>query len=886
MDTPFVTEERPKEHIVLIVDKENQFGGALAATIQNHATVVLVSEKNPENTSLIYIPYNKRVPEIPVGTYSHIFLFAEGQDEHDLLLPLAQKANNDNAKFVYVLPYWLYRFEITERLASLCKQWMLVLMGDVFDSKNIDSHIGQIFQQAKTHKSIALPDLGLETLRPVAFVEAIDAVLRIGFGLEKQRVCFIFSKHPFTALSVVHALQKVDPLLRIDFVSHQSTYPSPFLPEGLYLLESDYPALKKIQDNYQALEAKQKTKEEKIAPVISKKAQTNNKWKSSLVASFVGLVFLLVLPLLWTVSTTGLGSILLDTAKTQMEKGNFAEAQKYAQASSSLFEGAQMGGNVVAWEATVVGQGDALRGTSLEIHSLEELSQVVVGISEAGKSFQQVGSGKTLTPQATFNSGVISLKNALLTLQSMAYLPKNAQNELISFQPLVTLLAQTIDVSPTLFGLDRSKTYLLLLQNNAELRPGGGLIDYYAVIKVENGKIGNIDIHKVSDADMQLKGHVEPPFALRRYMTKEHWYLKDSNFSADNLKNAQTEAFFIQQELGVKADGVITMDMDFVKNLLAAVGSIHITDYNETVTPDNLFLLTQSHIEKESSSPQTKVFLPMLLTSLQKKIQLGKVSYTTLGKQIIDAFTQKHLMVAFPDVTLQQLFTINNMSSALWDPRKSEGDVVNDFTGISEANIGQNQVNQFLKRSITQDVTLNASGTISATVTIHYDNTSDEGLGGGVYKNYFRILVPQGAQMTNISLNNTPQSRFPAVIDPKVYEAKNFKAPKGIELEHTQEGGKEEYGFVVTVPSKSMLDVAVSYTLAQKLDLAQTSSSFDELLFKQPGTEADPYTFTLTYPNFLTLITGPREMKKTAGKVIVANPLTTDMDYQFTFSNQ
>lgn len=881
MDAPLVTEERPKDHIVLVVDKDNQFGSSLAAKIHTHATVVLVSEKKPESIPLIHIPYTKRVPEIPVGTYSHMFLFSEDQTEHELLLPLAEKANKDNAKFVYILPYWLYRPEVTERLASLCKYWVLVLVGDVFDMHTTTSHIGQILHQAKAHKPIALPDLGLETLRPVAFLDAVESLLRIGFGLEKDDICFIFSRHPFTALSIVHALQKVDPLLRIDFANRQSSYPSPLLPEGRFLLETEYPALKKIQETYQGVEARKGKKEEKFSPIVSKKTKGTNSWRLSIFSLVFGLFFFLALPLLWTVVVGELGSILLDNAKIQMEKGSFGKAQEYAHASSSLFKWAENGSSVMQWEAGLIGQKDAVRMVSLQLHSVEQLAQIITGISQAGENFQHAVSGNTLTPQATFTNGMISLKAALLTLQSMSYLPKNVKDEITPLQPLISLIAQTIDISPSLFGLDKPKTYLLLIQNNADLRPGGGAIEAYAVITVDKGKVGKMHFQNISDADSQLKGHVEPPFALRRYMAKQHWYLQDSNFSADNLKNAQTEAFFIQQELGIKVDGVIAMDMDFIKTLLKSVGGVHSKETNQTITADTIGTLLQSKTSSTSATTQEGEFLPHILTALQNEIQSGKVTYPTLGKFILDAFTQKHLMVAFPDVALQQLFTINNMSAALWDPRKTDLNTVNDFTGISEANIGQNQANAFVKRSITQDMLLSAAGTISGALTIHYENTGED-----AYKNYLRVLLPAGAQITNISLNNTPQSRFPAIIDPKLYEAKSFKPVKGLEIEHAQEAGKEEYGFLVTIPAKSMLDVALLYGLSQKVNLAQTTSTFDELLFKQPGTEDDPYTFTMTYPNFLTVTNGPKDMKKSASKVTITKPFATDLDYKFTFSNQ
>lgn len=888
METSVVRQEAPKEHIVLIVDKENVYGEELASRVEEHATTVLVSEQKGTATSIIYIPFTKRVPVIPEGVYSHIFLFSEEEAEHELLKPLAEKANQDNAKLIYSLPYWLYTPEITDKLASLCKRWVLVLLGDVFDSKTVSSHIGQIFEQGKKHKKISLPDLGLEAVRPIAYEDVVNIMLHVGFGLEREHVCFAFSKHPYTALSLVHLLQKNDPLLRIDFVSQDTPPKNPLLPEGIYLVDSDYPAMKKAQEAYERFELSAHRRQEKASVVVSKKADKEISWRLPVISLVVGVLFFIALPFLWTYTTLFLGDVLFARAQQEIGRRDFNQTIVDALASSTLYDYSHVGSLLLLQEAGMVGQGEKATILPQQTQSKKALAQVLVLGSQAASDFSVVLQGKTLTPQATFTQAVNETKNTLLTLGSIntQYIPASLQKEFVALQPLVAFGGQLLDVLPHILGIDSPKTYAILLQDNTELRPGGGVVVVYALVTLQNGKLGKLQIHNVYEADDELKGHVEPPFAIRRYLQQAHWYLRDSNFAIDGVKNAQNAAFFLQQETATRVDGVLAVDMSFMKAVVDSLGSVSLPEYNETLTQDNFSQIVASHAQRSTYDPtsQKKDFSSSLLRGISAKIEKDQENSLGLFKVLFAALEQKHALVAFSDAGIQQLFTINNMSNSSWDSRVQGENNVNDSTGVNEANVGVNKVNAFVTRMIKQDVTIDPAGTISAVLTLHYQNDHTNAWPGGPYANYLRFVLPQGATITNISLNAVPQSRFPAVVDPKLYETKTFKAPKGIEIEHTQEGGREVYGFLVTVPAAGSLDVALSYALAQKLDTTAQAATFDELLLKQPGSNADNYTYSLSYPQNWTLVQKPKGAKTNAQTVTVATPLATDVDYQFVFS--
>src|SRR5207244_3861579 len=150
-------------------------------------------------------------------------------------------------------------------------------------------------------------------------------------------------------------------------------------------------------------------------------------------------------------------------------------------------------------------------------------------------------------------------------------------------------------------------------------------------------------------------------------------------------------------------------------------------------------------------STQKKDFLRSLLRAIQDKLAIGNVSYGKLFTEAAQAAKEKHALFAFADKSSQDLFTVNGLSSSLWDARVKEAGTVNDFLGINEANLGVNKVNYFVDRSVDQRVVVNDIGDVSEQVTVTYTNKSKDAIWpGGGYMNYLRFIVPQNTALIKI----------------------------------------------------------------------------------------------------------------------------------------
>src|SRR3989344_4738278 len=564
---------------------------------------------------------------------------------------------------------------------------------------------------------------------------------------------------------------------------------------------------------------------------------------------FLALFVLFILPFILTLVLSLSGFVMLGFTKTAIENGSLVNAQRSVSVAKTFFSLAKKSSTLLLAEGKFIGQEKNIENTVIKNISLGyELSQMAISITDGSKVLSEVFAGRSINPQSDFAKGVKDLKNAITIfrqIEARGELPSDVRVKIKSVDNLIKIAESIIDHTPNLFGINGKKVYLVLFQNNMELRPGGGFIGSYGLLTLNAGKIASFSIADVYDADGQLKGHVEPPFAIRRYLKIPHLYLRDSNFDVDFAKGASSSAILLNAELGEIVNGVLGIDVSFVRSILEAVGHMYVAEYKETVTSANLYELTQSHAEKNffPGSRQKKDFLRSLFSAMQSKLSSNdSVSYLEMAKSIDEAISQKHLLFAFSDKNMQDVFTINKWSSSLEGSPDISSKSINDFLGINEANLGVNKANYFVKRNVSHNVRIKENGSITGEVNIDFQNSSNKWPGGD-YINYLRIILPLNTTISSISFDGVSQDIIPAITDPLIYEAKNFIKPLGLEIERYDQSGKTIYGFLMDVKAGKSKKVKIEYDLFQSIPLGSQPFSYNLQIFKQPGIDSYPYSF-------------------------------------------
>ncbi len=888
-----VTAENSTHTPLLIIDKKGSMGLSLAKQLQEQFLTVFVSGKEPSfHKNLIHIPFHKKIPVVPDNSYSHIIVFYYGEQEIiDILPSLMQKANAVNGKLLFVtsLPY--SNPELLRYLSSPAYHNMqIIIYGELFDKELSERNIVTLFiHQAKLFNRIDIPNDGLGKLYPIFLEDVLEALVATAFTSDKKRrIILLFPKHSMSELTVARLLQKKQPLLRLDFVKYKGSPPTYYLPpEGEYYF-SDYPFEKRLREVFDEYIFKEpvKMKKEKKKREFPRQPKMINPG-----VFWILFLSLLLLPILFTIMASVVGAGAMQLSIKQIEKGNIASGSNFAQfAEGSLTSAETVGESLFYVDFFAKAQKDVF---IRQIDVGKRLAETEVDLLHAMNILQAVSENKSKSPKNDFMQGIALLKNSLIIVQKMQAereLPTIIENKLVSLTPVLTPLQNTIDALPNLLGFEGKRTYLVLFQNNMELRPGGGFIGSYGILKIENGVVKDFSVRDVYDADGKLTVHVEPPYGLRRYLGANHWFLRDSNFAIDFPHDAQQAATFLNLETGEKVDGVFGMDTTFLKNVLSALGQVDVPDYKETVTADNFYMRTQMHVENNffPGSTQKKDFLGSLLTAMETRLaDHTNVKYDALLTKIGESLLGKHLFFVSSDAAIQKLFTVNNLSSSLWDGREKGKNTYLDFFGVVDANVGLNKANYYLTRSIDQKSILDATGTLTTTATVVYTNNSKKDSPfGGDYKNYVRFVLPPSAVLQSISIDDTKQDITNAVTDPAIFTANSFVPPKGLEVETGQEEGKQTVGFLLLAPTGSSKKVDITYNVVNAISPGASTFTYDLWVFKQPGTEDDSYSYSLSYPSDYQPIKLDTRLGNVGGKLVYSGTISEDTNLKVEFAKK
>lgn len=382
---------------------------------------------------------------------------------------------------------------------------------------------------------------------------------------------------------------------------------------------------------------------------------------------------------------------------------------------------------------------------------------------------------------------------------------------------------------PLVDKLDRildNKTYIVLLQNNNELRPSGGFMGSYAKLRFDGG-LKQFEVQDIYVPDGQLVGHVDPPAPINQAFGQGWWKLRDSNWDVDFASAAATVDWFFEQG-GERADGVVAVNLGLVQKWLGVIGPIEVIDYGEVVSHKNIWTLAQKHAEENffPGSTQKKDFLGAVGGELFEKTRgMGPMRQIRLMRLIYDELKRGQILVWMEDVEVQK-----EIEERKWGGRL--GRRGGDYLYIVETNLGANKANCCVTREVTQEV----DGR-NERLEIRYQNKNEfvnpkpPVFWGGNYVNYLRVVVPGGAVVKSV------------YVDERMLEEKVFDGGYGIQEDRYVVEKRGEFkiiGFWVITEAQKSTKVEIEYT-SPLAPLLISGEGYRLVVRRQTGVESFPY---------------------------------------------
>lgn len=442
-----------------------------------------------------------------------------------------------------------------------------------------------------------------------------------------------------------------------------------------------------------------------------------------------------------------------------------------------------------------------------------------------------------------FTKGRIILATSILALAGLGYVlfsyakshkTEFAASSLNLFQKVSRLLPLEADTKKELDVVnqlvqeltkqdDRVRVFMVLLQNNYELRPGGGFLGQYAVIKIKNGEIISTVVEDANLLDQRIKNaniKITPPWPLTKYSQIKRWMLRDSNFSPDFPFNAGKAEYFYRLGGGhEKFDGVIAVNADVFNHALDLTGPITMPGFGTFSSTDGALKLEEA-VEKNYLGDDVPAELKEARKNIMKQIAAEMIKRLNNIGNIpkIAEFAQselrgKDIMLFFHDTNLQAL-----VESVHWDGSVTK-DWAGDYLMVVDANLGALKSDFYVKRSLNYTVDFTSEHP-KANVSYTYNHTATHGdWRTSDYHTYTRILAPLGSKYIEPSRRHTG----------------------GIISQEATDMNKTVFGYKVDALIGQTLETGIEYTLPDTI----TSNDYHLLIQKQSGTGIIPVTVTI-----------------------------------------
>ncbi|MGQ9850010.1 MAG: DUF4012 domain-containing protein [Aggregatilineaceae bacterium] len=380
-------------------------------------------------------------------------------------------------------------------------------------------------------------------------------------------------------------------------------------------------------------------------------------------------------------------------------------------------------------------------------------------------------------------------------------------------------------------GLNETQTYLILAQNNDELRPAGGYISTYGWMTVRNGRVLDYDYRATTPNSPN-----PPPLALSSQVQIPAWWIPyqqpiyaawDSSWSPDFPTTARMAAWFYDNGGNPQSpvDGVIGIDLVAFEYILGELGSIYVPDYDVTVNSAN-FRETVYTI-RAASEGEHKEFVAAVYRQIFDDWQrVDQEKSIEIRGAMLKALLEKHIMLYF--TTNDKLNEAVRVLGWLGDQKPAQD---HDYLLVADANLG-NKANRSVLRQLTYDVTIQDDGSLSSRLAVAYDYSArvaenDPAVapahGDLDYRSLVQVFVP--VQSTLSEATNLPAE--PVVVPSETHTA--FVARASVDYNHS-----ERYQFRYSTPP---LVTQEGPYYRYKL-----------LVQKQPGTLAEPLNVQITLP--------------------------------------
>jgi hypothetical protein len=367
-------------------------------------------------------------------------------------------------------------------------------------------------------------------------------------------------------------------------------------------------------------------------------------------------------------------------------------------------------------------------------------------------------------------------------------------------------------------GATYDKRYLLVFQNNTEMRASGGFIGSYALVDFSNGKLKNLEVPDGGSYDTEggMSVLVQAPKPL--HLVNSLWHFWDANWWPDWKKSAKKLMWFLE-----KSDGPTVLE-----DLLEIIGPVDMSEEHGVVLDsDNFWVTAQSIVENKETIYDTtdneiatntpKKLIGDLMEKIIKELpeRLDQEKLVRIFTAFESNLSEKHILFYFEDEKLQSEIEGHGWDGGLRDFKW-------DYLSVVNTNIAGGKSDKMMEEDISLQSDISEDGSIVNTLKIKRTHTGikNELFTGVRNVDWLRVYVPLGSELIDASGFQKPNEvYFDKVdstwqIDPDVSDEEELIIEYGSdETNIYSESGKTVFANWLMVDPGKTVEVVIHYRL-------------------------------------------------------------------------
>lgn len=446
----------------------------------------------------------------------------------------------------------------------------------------------------------------------------------------------------------------------------------------------------------------------------------------------------------------------------------------------------------------------------------EKLDPVILKLEEAGIELNKVNADK-------YNINILGLYK-----RDYSDAIRLAQNTLIQSRTYGPDMKEALLIFPGILGVGTGeKRYMIIMQNDAEIRATGGFWTNFATFKVQNALLTSDftskDMYSIDitlDAIDKYYTFPTAPEAYKKFLKVERMYARDANISPDfptaidRFKLFYNLAARVTPEEYKPIDGYIGINTEVVKEFIEITGPVNVNGM--TFDEDNVVLELEkiASLNLAQQVGRKKVLGDLMEAMLKNVFESETFLWSKLIEKGVDLMNRKHIVIYLNDANAQRLVEEYKYGGRIVDP------VTGDYSFVVSTNLGGDKTNMFVTREISHSLSKENNRWVRTTkVKYAYPRPSAE-YNDFVkrYQDWFRFYVPEGSEFISMTGNE----------DQVVYQDK--------------ERGKVYFGGFMTLVPEETKEIEVKYYLPDGLI---KDGNYSLYIQKQSGQSPEKYEFTI-----------------------------------------